>query len=107
MPKFRVTQFEEAERNIDAIYQWIAERSPEGAIRWFGALMRKLGELADDAERFPLAPESQLFDTAIRDASFSTRGGHRYRILFTIDGDDVSVLFVRAPGQDRVTRSDD
>ncbi len=82
--------------------EWIAERSAEGAARWYLALHSKLGVLRINAERFSLAPESQYFEQEIRNATFRTRSGRRYRILFTIDASDVNVLFVRAPGQDLI-----
>ena len=100
MPRFRVILDEEAERNVTAIYDWIAERSSDGATSWYVAFTRKLDALSSEAERFPVAPESQRFEKVVRNATFRTRRGRTYRVLFTIDRDDVHVLFVRGPGQD-------
>ena len=103
MASFRVTLYEEAERNVAAIHKWIAERSVDGATRWYAAFDAKLDALGRDAERFPVALESEEFDKVIRNATFHTRAGGTYRLLFTIVGDEVIVLFVRGPGQDWVT----
>jgi hypothetical protein len=62
LAKYRVVLEDESRRNIDVIYEWIAQRSPEGASRWYRAALNALGKLHEDADRFPLAPESQHFD---------------------------------------------
>ena len=91
---------EESRRNIDTIYGWIAERSPDGARRWYRAFRKALDKLLEDADRFPIAPESRHFDEVVRNLSFRMRSGRVYRVLFTVVGAEVHVLFVRAPGQD-------
>jgi plasmid stabilization system protein ParE len=100
MPKYRIVLEEESRRNIDTIYSWIAARSPDGASRWYRALLNALDNLLDDADRFPIAPESRYFDKVVRNLSFRMRSGRVYRVLFTLIGDEVHILFVRAPGQD-------
>lgn len=91
---------DEAQRNIEAIFDWISERSPDGATRWYRALLKALTRLTTDPERLPIAPESHRFDRTVRDLRFRMRSGRTYRILFTVEGEEVHVLFVRAPGQD-------
>lgn len=100
MSRFRVLLTAEAERNITAIYDWLAARSPGGSLRWHNALTCALNALAEHPERFPMAPESCRFDTTVRNLQFRMRSGRVYRILFSIEGNDVHVLYVRAPGQD-------
>jgi plasmid stabilization system protein ParE len=103
MPDFHVLLDEEATRNIEAIYQWIAERSVEGATRWYSTLTKAMDELSHDAGRFPVAPESRHFGETVRNLTFRMRSGRTYQLLFTIVESDVHVLFVRGPGQDWVT----
>lgn len=102
MAGFRVILFAEAERNTDSIREWIAERSADGAARWYLAFKKTIEALRKDPERFPVAPESRHFDDVIRNATFRMKSGRTYRLLFTIAGNDVRVLYVRGPGQDWV-----
>ena len=102
MAKRTVRLAEEANRNADAIYAWIAERSTSGAHRWYRNLFKALDRLANDAECFAEAPESHRFDETIRNVSFRMRSGSVYRLVFTISGDEVHVLCLRGPGQDWV-----
>ena len=58
--------------------------------------------MALDADKRALAPESEHVDYEIREVLFKTRKGNPYRILFTIQGNEVLVLRVRGLGQDFV-----
>lgn len=102
MPKRRVRLDDEAQRNVEAIYEWVAERSPSGANRWYASLLTALHQLASDAERYAEAPESHRFSETIRNLAFRMRSGRVYRLLFTVSNDEVHVLFVRGPGQDLI-----
>jgi hypothetical protein len=51
-----------------------------------------------------LAPESAEVDYPVQQFLFKTPRGRKYRILYTIVGDEVRVLHVRGPGQDVITR---
>jgi plasmid stabilization system protein ParE len=60
--KFRVETTAEAERDADAILEWlISEHAGETGIRWFRALQDAIESLAEFPERCPMAPESKLF----------------------------------------------
>jgi len=100
MSKYRIVLEDESRRNVDAIYAWIAERSPDGARRWYRAFLTALDKLTDDPRRLPVAPESHHFDETVRNLTFRMRSGRVYRVLFTVVEAEVHVLFVRAPGQD-------
>ncbi len=89
----------EADQDADRIYRWIAERSTGGANRWYEQFLGALRRLVSDAEVCGLAPENEYVDPEIRQLSFKTRKGLRYRILFSITGGTVHVLHVRGPGQ--------
>ncbi len=100
MSKRCVRLDDEAKRNVNTIYEWIAERSSAGANRWYRNLLDALDQLSNDAERYSEAPESDRFSETIRNLTFRMRSGRTYRLLFTISDDEVHVLFVRGPGQD-------
>jgi plasmid stabilization system protein ParE len=91
-----------ADEDAQVIYDWIAERSPAGALRWYEAYQAAVVRLEIDAERHPLAAESNWFPREVRQILFKTRKGLRYRILYTISGSKVDVLHVRGPGQDLI-----
>ncbi len=102
MAEFRIVLSDEAQRNITAIYQWIEDRSAKGATRWYLALHARLSSLESNPHRFALAPENRHFEQEIRNVTFRTRAGRRYRILYTVGDQDITVLFVRGPGQDLI-----
>ena len=57
MSNYRIILEEESRRNIDAIYGWIAERSPDGARRWYRACLNAFDKRLDGADRLPIAPQ--------------------------------------------------
>jgi plasmid stabilization system protein ParE len=98
---FRVKVLRAAERDVDAIVEWIAvqRRSPSGASSWLDAYEDALRRLAEIGDTFGMAPECDYVSRDIRQLLFSTRRGKAYRMLFTVEGDEVRVLHVRGPGQ--------
>lgn len=103
MSKYRVIVLPGAEEDIVAIYQWIGGRSQDGATRWHRKLDESIRRLGNEADRYPEAPESHRFSETIRNLTFRMRSGRVYRLLFTIAGTEVHLLFVRGPGQDLAT----
>jgi plasmid stabilization system protein ParE len=93
-----------AERDIDTILVWLFNRSPAGARSWHTALEKALHWLRDNASSCAKAPESRSSAEEIREHFFKTHRGRRYRLLFTVTGNEVQVLHVRGPGQDLVGR---
>ena len=82
---FRVETTAEAEREADAILEWlISEHAGDTGVRWFRALQDAIESLAKFPERCPLAPESSLFPFEVRQLLYG-RPPHVYRILFTMD----------------------
>lgn len=88
-----------AQADVDHIYSWNRDRSPLGAVRWYAAFLRKCGEVVVQPHRFPIKEESDSVRDEIREFTFRTRRGRRYRALFAVVGDEVRVLRVRGPGQ--------
>ena len=70
--KFVVTVLRRAQADADLIFQWIAERSPDGAIRWSRAYDHSLMELRRDADWQGLAAESDELHTELREKLFKT-----------------------------------
>jgi plasmid stabilization system protein ParE len=97
--KFAVSVLHRAQSNADRIFQWIADRPPQGAAQWGRAYDDSLLELRRDADQYGLAPESQEVHVELRQKVFKTRRGRPYRLLYTIVSNEVRVLRVRGPGQ--------
>ena len=79
-----------AEADLDAILAYIALDNPTAARRFVAALRRKTATLATFPERCARAPEDGLDGMEIRHLLHG-----RYRILFTIEPDRVTILQVR------------
>ena len=79
-----------AEADLDAILSYIALDDPRAARRFVDALKRKLATLATLPERCAKAPEDGLDGMEIRHLLHG-----RYRILFTIETDQVTILQIR------------
>ncbi|MFY9253583.1 MAG: hypothetical protein WAO83_09020 [Fuerstiella sp.] len=73
-----------AEADIQVIYDYIYEREPEGAIRWYLAFQTAANRALQLPESYPLAPENSSFETEVRNFLFKTRRGLIYRGLFII-----------------------
>ena len=84
---------------IDEALAWYAGRSIKAAIRWYVKLMEAIRSLADNPERFGLAPESESCSAEIRQMLYGKRRGI-WRVLFEIRGDTVYILRVRHSAQD-------
>lgn len=103
---FDVAVSERAWSDADRIFEWIAKRSPQGAIKWNQAFVHALLQLKREASQHALAPESAELAETIRQYLFKTRRGQSYRLVYTIVGTRVEVLRVRGPGQSAVTSDD-
>ena len=75
---FRVAVSEPAERDADVIYAWLHRRSPQGAVRWWKALLTALERLKEHARDLALA-EADHFDEPLRQILFRTGRGRTYR----------------------------
>ena len=92
---FRVEITAKAERDAEAILDWLLEQhAGQAGIEWFTALDEAFASLAKFPERCPIAPESARLPFEVRQFLYG-RKPHVYRILFTIKGDVVSILHIR------------
>ena len=88
--RYRVTVHPLAIADLEGVFAWIAEHSPEDAVRWYERLLGEIRTLARFPRRCPLAPEGDAFGQEIRQLLFGD-----YRALFTIVGKEVRILRVR------------
>jgi plasmid stabilization system protein ParE len=87
---YRVEVSRRAERDIEEAFEYIYSRAPRNAIRWRGALQRRLQALETNPERFGLAPEDEAAKANVRQLLYG-----RYRILYTVREKTVFVIPVR------------
>jgi len=86
--------------DIDRIYDWLAERSPAGAVSWYDAFTAETERILDRPESYGVIPEARpRWKRRIHQAIFKTAQGNPYRILFEWTDEEVRVLRVRGPGQ--------
>jgi plasmid stabilization system protein ParE len=100
--KFNAHLLWRAERDVDHILHWLNERSPQGAASWLRRWDETFATLESSADEYGLAPENEESSLEIRQILFRTRKGRDYRALYTIRGQHVFVMHIRAPGQDLV-----
>jgi len=92
---FRVRTGARAKRDLDAILGWLlSQEAGDAGLRWFQGLREAMASLANLPERCAFAPENALLPYDVRQLFYGRRQ-HRYRVLFTIDGDTVLILHVR------------
>lgn len=95
-----------AESDVQKIYSYIYNRSPDGALAWLQAFEECTERIVQQPFACSFATENSRFDFDLRQALFKTRFGKRYRCVFTVVGDEVRVLRVRGPGQRLLRRSE-
>lgn len=89
-----------AKRDVDHIYDWLRQYSPDGADRWFAAFEKASRGVLRHPEGYGLALEDELVEDTLRQFLFKTRRGRTYRGVFVVVVDDeVGILRVRGPGQ--------
>ena len=94
MKIFRLIIQPPALEDLDAAYQWIHDRAPQAAARWFNGFIEALNTLTESPSRCGLAPENDSVEPEIRQLLYSGRSSV-YRALFTITAREVRVLHVR------------
>ena len=96
----------QAEADIDRIFAWLSERSPEGARRWYDSFWDAAERLKTAPLSCALAPEDDDFAEEVRHMLFGTKRGRTYRALFVVRGNVVHILCVRGPGEKPVRPED-
>ena len=96
---YTVRTLPRAELDAQRIYDWIRERSPDGARRWWLAFDGACSTLKHQPMSHALAPEAEWSDGDIRQLLFKTPRGNYYRLLYVVVEDEVRILRVRGPGE--------
>lgn len=104
--KYQIILSPQADADFEWIYSWIAETSPEGAVRWYFAYKQAKDKVKENPFQFGIAAESKRLKIELRDKLFKTPAGHKYRIVYLIDGDAVNILRIRGKGQAPLRCSD-
>lgn len=99
---FDVRVSRRAERDADAIFEWLAQRSKEGAVRWYHSFLHSLWSLPTQVARCGIAKEAEKLNIDLRQIHFKTRRGLVYRSLFVIQDNVIHVVGVRGAEQDYV-----
>lgn len=93
--KYRVVFQPRARADALEAFRWLTDQSPEAAAKWYLGLEKAVAKLATNPERHPVAEEeSERFGVTIRQMLYGRRRGV-YRILYAVENDTVSLLFVR------------
>jgi plasmid stabilization system protein ParE len=105
--KYRIRVTARAMGDADAASRWIAEhRSPARAERWYQGLFARIEALTSQPLRCPVIAERRRFPEELRELLYGKRN-KKYRIIFTICGSDVVILYIHhgargewRPGED-------
>ena len=103
---YKVILLSRAEQDLDAILNWLTERSPDGANAWNRRWLQIVEQLEATPKATVFAPENDDHEIDVRQIVFKTRRGLPYRVLFTIREAQVFVFHIRGPGQDVVAPDD-
>ncbi len=96
---YRVVITEPADQNFRDHFEWIRERSIQGAENWRAKMIEAVLSLAKDPRRNALAREASAFPVPIHCLLVGKQRG-LFRILYSIEDDEVRVLAIRRPAQD-------
>jgi len=97
--EFRVVITEPADQNFRAHFDWIRERSIQGAENWRAKMIEAVRSLAKAPERHALARESSVFPVPIH-CLLVGKQRSSFRVLYVIADAEVRILAIRRPAQD-------
>ncbi len=104
---YRIQPTPQAEDDIERLYGSIGERGGEDAARnWYESYSRAIERLRTMPYSCGLSYENPAFPEEIRHLLFGTHPKRKYRALFTVRGDEVVILAIRAPGEKPVEPED-
>ncbi len=85
---------------------WATNRSPNQAARWLVKIEETIQSLADSAQRYPLAQESDAFEFRLHQMNFGVSKCPTHRILFSFDDTQVVEYAIRHLSQEDITQDD-
>lgn len=97
--RLRLKILERAREDAQAIFDYLNERSPQGAANWWEAFENAANHACVGNVEFAFAPENDAVSYELRQVLFKTRRGRTYRFVFTVVEDEFRILRVRGPGQ--------
>jgi plasmid stabilization system protein ParE len=80
----------DVERQLDEIYDYLAERSPRAAAKFYNNML-------DEMARLAIAPEIASIEWQLVDRPEGFRSlvvRRRYKIIYFIDGDRINVILI-------------
>ncbi len=96
---YRVVVTARARADAVQAFRWIADQSPDAATRWYAGLEKAIAKLTTMPERHPIAEdESEQFGITLHQMLYGRRRGV-YRLLFSIEGETVTLHYVRHSAQ--------
>lgn len=103
---YRVELTELAEADVASVLNWFRDQGAlKAGARWFAQLMSRLETLASHPDRCAPAMEAEDIGKEIREILLG-RGQYKYRILFQIRGNTVSILRVCHSSRDFIRPGD-
>jgi plasmid stabilization system protein ParE len=104
---FRIVIMPQAERDIREAFEYINERAPEAAFRWYSGIRQAISKLDDLPVTYATAPEATKLGYPIHQTHFGKRSGV-YRIVFRRldDEKEIHVIAVRHGARDEIEPSD-
>ena len=103
---YQVTVQPEAFQEIEQSYRWLCDnRTPDLANDWYNDLQEAIDSLKTFPRRCPIAPEASFFDREVRQLIMGKR--LKYRILYVVEDDRVSILHIRHSRQSRSFEEDE
>jgi plasmid stabilization system protein ParE len=92
---YRVVFTARARADLIEQFRYLADRSPTAAARWYAGIEKAIGKLGTLPERHPIAQdETEQFGVTLHQMLYGRRPGV-FRILFSVEGDTVTLHYVR------------
>jgi plasmid stabilization system protein ParE len=99
---YRIELAATAKRDIREATRWLRdEASQTVADKWLANLFKTMSTLETRPQRCPKAAESDRFPEELRELLHGRRRS-KYRIIFTIRGDTVVILYVHHGARDEI-----
>lgn len=89
----------DAESDAEAIASYIGERSVDGMLRWLDTYEAAQTSIQTNPLLCSPAAEEPILQRGLRQVLFKTPAGNRYRAVFIIDNQKVTILRVRGHGE--------